>query len=46
MELEGLKPYEKVLRYAYHAPEYLVDAAARFERPLEVVNENSTISQR
>jgi len=35
-----------VLRYANLAPEHLADAAARIEKPLETVVNNSTISLR
>jgi integrase len=46
MELGGWKSYEMVLRYAHLAPEHLAEAAARIERRLEVVDQNSTISLR
>ena len=42
MELGGWKSYEMVLRYAHLAPDHLSQAAARIERPLGIVEENST----
>jgi len=46
MELGGWKSFEMVLRYAHLAPEHLATAAARIERELEIVGDNSTISLR
>jgi len=46
MELGGWKSYEMVLRYAHLAPEHLSSAAARIERGLGIVENNSTISLR
>jgi len=46
MELGGWKSYEMVLRYAHLAPEHLSSAAARIERAIETVEQNSTISLR
>ena len=46
MELGGWKSYEMVLRYAHLAPEHLSDAAARIERGLGIVENDSTISLR
>ena len=46
MELGGWKSYEMVLRYAHLAPEHLSTAAARIERGLGIVENNSTISLR
>ena len=40
MELGGWKSYEMVLRYAHLAPDHLSHAAARIERPLEIVEPN------
>ena len=36
------KSYEMVLRYAHLAPDHLSHAAARIERTLEIVEQNST----
>jgi len=46
MELGGWKSYEMVLRYAHLAPEHLSTAAARIERDLGIVENDSTISLR
>jgi integrase len=46
MELGGWKSYEMVLRYAHLAPEHLSTAAARIERGLGIVENDSTISLR
>jgi len=46
MELGGWKSYEMVLRYAHLAPEHLSNAAARIERRLGIVGNDSTISLR
>ena len=46
MELGGWKSYEMVLRHAHLAPEHLSNAAARIERGLGIVENNSTISLR
>jgi hypothetical protein len=46
MELGGWKSYERVLRYAHLAPEHLSNAAARIERRLGTVENDSTISLR
>jgi len=46
MELGGWKSYEMVLRYAHLAPEHLSNAAARIERGLGIVGNDSTISLR
>jgi integrase len=46
MELGGWKSYEMVLRYAHLAPEHLSSAAARIERGLGIVENDSTISLR
>ena len=40
MELGGWKSYEMLLRYAHLAPDHLSHAAARIERPLEIVEPN------
>jgi len=46
MELGGWKSYEMVLRYAHLALEHLSAAAARIERGLDIVENDSTISLR
>jgi len=46
MELGGWKSYEMALRYAHLAPEHLSSAAAKIERVIETVEQNSTISLR
>ena len=46
MELGGWKSFEMVLRYAHLAPEHLSTAAARIERDLGIVENDSTISLR
>ena len=45
-ELGGWKSFEMVLRYAHLAPEHLSTAAARIERGLGIVDNDSTISLR
>jgi len=46
MELGGWKSFEMVLRYAHLASGHLSTAAARIERDLEIVENDSTISLR
>jgi hypothetical protein len=43
MELDGWKSYEMVLLYTHLAPYSLSHAAARIQRPLEIVEANSTL---
>ena len=46
IELGRWKSYEMVLWYAHLAPEHLADAAARIEKPVEIVANLSTIPNR
>ena len=46
MELGGWKSDDMALRYAHLAPEHIAAAAARIEKPLETVANQTTISLR